>query len=149
MCWVVSYPAQPQHWAVSTLGTLRLYRNFASPIRPARACASTELSAFLSLERSLSTALLGGVSLGAALLPGNLINLTIITIINQFKDTNLITLEMLLLPSFIPFLISTLNHHNRLLNLISTSLKAKNKQVLGIKSVVALDVIALEGVSVR
>jgi hypothetical protein len=51
------------------LGTLQLYKNFASPIRPVQACTSTELSAFLSPEWSLSTALFGGASLGIVLLP--------------------------------------------------------------------------------
>jgi hypothetical protein len=36
-----------------------------------RACTSTELSAFLSPECSLSTASFGGVSSGIALLPGS------------------------------------------------------------------------------
>jgi hypothetical protein len=60
------------HRVDSTLGTLRLYRNFTSPIRPARACTSAELSAFLSPECGLSTALFGGVSSGIALLLGSI-----------------------------------------------------------------------------
>ena len=70
ICRRVSFPlALHLHWADSTLGTLLLYGNFASPIRHVRACTSTELSAFLSPEWSLSTALFGGISSGIALLP--------------------------------------------------------------------------------
>jgi hypothetical protein len=47
-------------------GTLQLYKNFASPIWPVRACTGTELSAFWSPEWSSSTALLGGVASGIA-----------------------------------------------------------------------------------
>jgi hypothetical protein len=68
MRWGVSCPALHLHWAVSTPSTLRLYKNFASPIRPVRACTSTELSAFLSLECSLSTASFGGGSVSALVL---------------------------------------------------------------------------------
>jgi hypothetical protein len=44
-----------------------------------RACTSTELSAFLSPECSLSTASFGGVSLGIALLPGSVPGRTILS----------------------------------------------------------------------
>jgi hypothetical protein len=66
MCRGVSSPALHRHWTDSIPGTLQLYKNFASPIRPVRACTSTEFSAFWSPEWSSSTALFGGVASGIA-----------------------------------------------------------------------------------
>jgi hypothetical protein len=53
------------------------------------------------------------------------------------------------LSNLILFLISTLNLLNRLLNPLSTSLKAKYRQVMGIESAVSLDAMTLGSVSVR
>jgi hypothetical protein len=73
MCCGISSPALYRHWADCIPDTLRLYKTFASPIGPVRACTSTELFAFWSHKWSFSTALFGGVSSGIARLPGSVL----------------------------------------------------------------------------